>query len=161
MKTLNLPTYSFKIKSVGDNDYIFDKLRKKYIRLTPEEWVRQNIISFLENERGFPVFRIVQEKSMKVHNLRKRADILVYSSLSDPLLLAECKAPEIRINSDTFLQAAVYNYHFRVKYLLITNGIKHYCCYVDFSTGEISYLKDIPYYSDIDITPGSIEENIP
>ncbi len=151
MKSLNLPTYSFKIKSEGNNEYIFDELRKKYVRLTPEEWVRQNIILFLGSERNFPVSRIVVEKSLRVYNLRKRADILVYGSSGEPLLLAECKSPDIKISNDTFLQASIYNYHFRVKYLLITNGMKHYCCSVDFTDGKISFLDDIPFYSNIDI----------
>ena len=151
MKSLNLPTYSFKIKSLGVYEYIFDKLRRKYVRLTPEEWVRQNIISFLGAERNFPISRIVVEKSLRVYNVKKRADILVYGSSGEPLLLAECKSPDVKISKDAFLQASIYNYHFRVKYLLITNGMKHYCCSVDFDTGMISFLEDIPYYEKIDI----------
>ena len=150
MKSLNLPTYSFKIKSEGNNDYIFDKFRKKYVRLTPEEWVRQNMIYYLEAERGYPGSRIVLEKSLKVHNLQRRSDILVYGSTGNPILLAECKAPDIKISNETFIQASVYNFHFRVRYLLVTNGMQHYCCSVDFNSGEVGFLKDIPFYNEID-----------
>ena len=149
MKSLNLPTYSFKIKSEDNIDYIFDKLRKKYVRLTPEEWVRQNVVCFLESERGFPGSGIVVEKSLKVYNLSKRADILAYDNKGAAILLVECKAPDVKINNDTFIQASVYNYHFRVRYLMVTNGMQHYCCSVDFVSGEISFLKDIPYYGEI------------
>lgn len=150
MKSLNLPTYSFKIKSEGNIDYIFDQFRKKYIMLTPEEWVRQNVVCFLVNERGFPGSGIVLEKSLKVHDLHKRTDILAYNKSGSPVLLVECKAPGVKINNLTFIQASVYNYHFRVRYLMVTNGIKHYCCSVDFETGEISFLKDIPSYAEIE-----------
>ena len=150
MKSLNLPTYSFKIKSESRIDFIFDKCRRKYVQLTPEEWVRQNIVCFLQHERGFPVSRMVLEKSLKVHNLDKRADILVYNRSGLPVLLGECKAAGIKINNNTFLQASIYNFHFRVKYLLITNGMQHYCCSVDFNSGEVSFLEDIPFYHEID-----------
>jgi hypothetical protein len=150
MKGLNLPTYSFKMKSDGNYDYIFDKYRKRYVRLTPEEWVRQNIGQYLEFEKGYPGSRIVLEKSLKVNGLNKRSDILIYDSLGMPLLLGECKAPDVKITNDTFLQASVYNYKFKVRYLLVTNGMQHYCSSINFETGEIGFLKEIPFYKEID-----------
>jgi len=150
MKVLNLPTYSFKLKSDGNIIYIFDKFRKKYIKLTPEEWVRQNLLYYLESERGFPASRIVLEKTLVVNNLRKRADFLVYDSLRNPLLLAECKSYDTDLTNDVFSQISSYNIRFRVEYILISNGLKHYCCRLNFKTNEIKFLTDIPEYSSID-----------
>ena len=150
MERLNLPTYSFKIKSEGNIRYIFDKFRKKYIKLTPEEWVRQNFLYFLEKERGYPASKIVIEKSMQLHGLDKRADIMVCDAYGMPLVLVECKAPDIPITNNTFQQISAYNMKFKVKYLLVTNGMQHYCCRLNFETGEIIFLSDIPAYQDID-----------
>ncbi len=150
MKGLNLPTYSFKIKSENNINYIFDRFRKKYIKLTPEEWVRQNLLSYLVEERGFPSSRIVVEKALFVNNLYKRADFLVYDSYNRPLLLAECKSYLIELTNDVFSQISSYNIHFKVEYLLVSNGLKHYCCRLDFNSAEIIFLKDIPDYNKID-----------
>ena len=149
MQALNLPTYSFKIKSEGNIRYIFDKFRKKYIKLTPEEWVRQNFLCFLEKERGYPASKMVVEKSMHLYGLDKRADVLVYDSFRMPKLLAECKAPDILISNDVFQQIAAYNMKFKVEYLVVTNGLQHYCCRLNFTTGEIVFMNDIPAYKDI------------
>jgi len=153
MQRLNLPTYSFKIKSEGKNSYIFDRLRKKYVKLTPEEWVRQNFIMFLERERSYPVSRIMTEKGMQLYSREKRVDILVCDSFGDPLLLVECKAPGVNLNDSVFRQLSAYNIHFKARYLAITNGMDSYCCSLDFTTGEIRFLQDIPGYRDIDVLP--------
>ncbi len=149
MRSLNLPTYSFKIKSIDNKDYIFDIHRKKYLQLTPEEWVRQNFVRFLIQERSFPAGRIVLEKSLKYNKLSKRADILVYNTEGEPLLLVECKAPGIKIVSSVFDQIAIYNLTFRVKYLIVTNGLSHYCAEVDFEKKRVSFLSEIPVYNTL------------
>ena len=146
MRSLNLPTYSFKIKFSENREFIYDNFRKKYLQLTPEEWVRQNFASYLVHGLGYPAGRIVLEKSLKYNKLNKRCDILVYSNEGDPLLLVECKAPEIKIVSSTFDQIAIYNLTFKVKYLIVTNGLNHYCAEVDFGNKEIKFLKEIPDY---------------
>lgn len=151
MKGLNLPTYSFKIKSERNIDYIYDEFRRKYIKLTPEEWVRQNLLNYLVKERGFLATRIAVEKALTVNNLYKRADFLAYDSYKRPLLLAECKSYETELTNDVFSQLSSYNIHYKVEYLLVSNGLKHYCCRLDFKSGEIVFLKDIPYYKEIDI----------
>ena len=150
MQSLNLPTYSFKIKSEGDRKFIFDRFRKKYVVLTPEEWVRQHLALFLVNEKSFPAGRIVVEKTLKFNKMERRCDLLVYGD-SSPSLIVECKAPEVKISQNVFDQIAVYNLEFRVKYLVVSNGIDHYCCKVDFQSGEIQFLKDIPEYHEINI----------
>jgi len=151
MQRLNLPTYSFKIKSEDNNKFIFDKFRKKYVKLTPEEWVRQNILSFLEKERGFPVSAMVLEKSLRLYHLGKRADTLIYNSFREPLLLLECKAPDVRISDDVFRQISAYNIQLKAKFLIVTNGLESYCCRIDFETEKITFLEDIPYYKDISL----------
>jgi hypothetical protein len=148
MQTLNLPTYSFKIKSEGDRKFIFDRFRKKYVVLTPEEWVRQHFAVYLVNEKSFPAGRIVVEKTLKFNKMERRCDLLVYGD-SSPALIVECKAPEVKITQDVFDQIAVYNLEFRVEYLVVTNGIDHYCCMVDFKSGKIHFIDNIPEYSAI------------
>lgn len=148
MQTLNLPTYSFKIKLQEDHRLIFDTFRKKYIVLTPEEWVRQNFARFLVEERNVPPGRLVLEKSLVFNQMKRRCDILIYGD-SEPLMMVECKAPEIKIKESVFDQIAVYNLEFRVKYLIVSNGMEHYCCEVDFQRRKISFLDNIPDYSDL------------
>lgn len=149
MRSLNLPTYSFKIKSQSGKEYIFDPLRKKFVFLSPEEWVRQNFTMFLIQERGYPQGRIVIEKSLIYNKLIKRCDILVYDTLLNPVLMVECKAPSVRIGPSVFDQVAVYNLSFKVDYLIVTNGLIHYCAKIDFQTKEVRFIDDIPQYNII------------
>lgn len=149
MKALNLPTYSLKIKSENGLGYVYDRFRRKYIRLTPEEWVRQNFACYLVAEKGYPAMRLSLEKSLVVHKMIKRCDILVYNDMAEPVMMIECKSPDIKIGQGTFEQLSVYNIKFRVEYLIITNGISHYCCKVDFGNSEIRFLPEIPHYSEI------------
>lgn len=149
MRSLNLPTYSFKIKSDSDKEFIFDDLRKKYLILTPEEWVRQNFVQFLIRERNYPAGRIVLEKSLKYNRLQKRCDILVFNSENNPAAMVECKAPEVKINAGVFDQIAVYNMTFKVRYLIVTNGIDHYCAEIDFLNAKVTFLDAIPEYEQL------------
>lgn len=149
MRSLNLPTYSFKIKSLDNKKYIFDSFRKKFLQLTPEEWVRQNFAQYLVHERSYPAGRIVLEKSLKYNKLNKRCDILVYNKEGEPVLLVECKAPEIKIVSSIFDQIAIYNVNFKVKYLIVTNGLNHYCAQVNFTKKSIDFLNEIPEYEKL------------
>jgi len=149
MKALNLPTYSLKIKSENGLEYVYDQFRKKYVRLTPEEWVRQNFAVYLVNEKSYPASRMMIEKSLKVNKMSKRCDILVCDDAGRPVLMVECKSPEIKIGQSTFEQVSVYNIAFHVKYLIITNGLQHFCCSVDFINQTVDFLKDIPQYSEI------------
>ncbi len=148
MQTLNLPTYSFKIKSEGTRKFIFDRFRKKYVVLTPEEWVRQHLALYLVKEKSYPQGRIVVEKTLKFNKMERRCDLLVYGDTS-PSLIVECKAPGIAVNQNVFDQIAVYNLEFRVQYLIVSNGLDHYCCKVDFQSGEIRFLDEIPEYQII------------
>jgi hypothetical protein len=128
---------------------IFDPIRKKYVALTPEEQVRQQLICFLLHERGFPAGLMMVEYALKVNGMSRRCDIVACARSGAPLLLAECKAPDVRIGNETFAQAARYNISLRVPYLAITNGSASYCCRISFDTGSIEFLKDFPAYADI------------
>lgn len=145
MQSLNLPTYSFKIKSEGSRKLIFDPFRKKYVVLTPEEWVRQNFAQFLVHERSVPEGRIAVEKSLLHNNMKRRCDLLVYGD-TEAKLMVECKAPDVKISQKVFDQVAVYNLEFKVEYLVVSNGIDHYCCRINFEEEKIEFLKDIPDY---------------
>ncbi|MCB8995454.1 MAG: type I restriction enzyme HsdR N-terminal domain-containing protein [Bacteroidales bacterium] len=149
MKALNLPTYSFKIKSENELDYIYDPFRRKYFRLTPEEWVRQNFASYLVNEKQYPTSRIVLEKSLRVNKLFKRCDILIAGDQGKPIMIVECKAPEVKIGQNTFEQVSVYNLAFKVEYLVITNGMQHFCCKIDFTNNSVNFINEIPEYGAI------------
>jgi len=144
MQQLNLPVYEFKYKEDQGRIRIFDALRKKYVILTPEEWVRQNFIQFLIVAKNYPVSLIAVEVSLKYNQLQKRADVLIYSKQGGPFLMIECKAPEVKITQAVFHQIAVYNMSFKVDYLLVTNGMDHFCCKMEYTTGTYQFLQDVP-----------------
>jgi type I site-specific restriction-modification system R (restriction) subunit len=146
MQGLNLPTYSFKLKSVDGRNTIFDDIRRRYVALTPEEWVRQNFIRYLVNEKSYPQALISIEKQFKYNRLVKRSDVLVYNRSGIPVLMIECKAPDIKINQEVFDQIALYNLKFNVPYLVVTNGIQHYCCIYEAGEGKYRFLENIPDY---------------
>lgn len=146
-RPLNFPQYPFRIRQDESGLFIFDEIRKKFLFLTPEEWVRQHLIRYLIQEKGYPKSLIKLEGGLKLNSLQKRTDGLVFNNLGEKILLIECKAPEVRINQDTFDQIARYNIIHRVKHLLISNGLQHYCCRIEFDTQSFSYLRDIPEYS--------------
>ena len=149
MENLNLPTYSFKIKSDLQRKLIFDTIRKKYVVLTPEEWVRQNFIRFLVEEKAYPASLIAVEKKVDVNLLPQRSDIVLYNNNAKPIMIVECKATTIKINQDVFNQIARYNMKLRVPYLVVTNGLKHYCCSMDYKEQGFRFIKEIPNYRDI------------
>jgi len=149
MEQLNLPTYQFRWKKEGDKNYIFDEVRKKFILCTPEEWVRQNFIKFLINEKGFPPTLISIEAGYQVNKRIKRTDILIYNRCGETQLIVECKAPKIKISQATFDQIATYNMQYNVKYLLVTNGLQHYGCIMDYENETYNFLQDIPHFSSL------------
>ncbi|MPQ45912.1 restriction endonuclease subunit R [Marinifilum sp. N1E240] len=149
MENLNLPTYSFKIKSELQRKLIFDSIRKKYIVLTPEEWVRQNFIRYLIEEKGYPASLIAVEKKVDVNLLPQRSDIVLYNSKANPVMIVECKSVKIKITQDVFNQVARYNMKLRVPFLVVTNGLRHFCCYMDYEKKSFRFLEDIPEYKTI------------
>ena len=148
MKKLNLPEFSFTITlSENDKQQIYDPYRKKFVLLTPEEWVRQNILQFLIQEKDYPPSLISTEAAIKVNRQIRRYDALVYDRNGHALMLIECKAPEIAVNQDTFDQISLYNISIKANYLLVTNGMKHYCCKLNDAENTFDFLKEIPRFS--------------
>jgi len=128
---------------------VLDVYRKRFVKLTPEEEVRQRFARYLVEEKGYPASLIQTEYALKVNKLSRRCDILAHKPAGHPALLVECKAPEVNITQATFDQAARYNLAFRVSYLIVTNGMKHYCCRIDFKEGNITFLSEIPAYEEL------------
>ncbi|PIQ15602.1 MAG: restriction endonuclease subunit R [Flavobacteriales bacterium CG18_big_fil_WC_8_21_14_2_50_32_9] len=149
MYSLNLPDYPHKIKQENNKAYIFDFIRKKYLVLTPEEWVRQHFVHYLITLKKFPSSLIVIEKGLKLNEMQKRADVLVYNKNGNPLVLVECKAATVKITQETFNQIARYNMVFHVPYLIVTNGLQHYCCKIDFNNQSFAFLDDIPMFDEM------------
>jgi hypothetical protein len=147
MQELNFPTYQFKIKNSENTKYIFDIIRKKYVVLTPEEWVRQHTVYFLIFEKNYTQSLIAVEKQLKVNNLIKRFDVLVFNKNGLPELIVECKSPKVKIKQDTFDQIARYNLNLNAKYLVVTNGLQHYICNLDHENQRYNFLKEIPTYT--------------
>lgn len=148
MHLLNLPTYKFKIKNTKNKYTIFDIVRKKYVSLTPEEWVRQHFIHYLIKEKKYPISLIAIEKQLTINNLTKRTDILVFNLKGTPEIIVECKAPSIKITQHTFDQIARYNLKLNANYLIVSNGLKHYYCKMDFFKEEYVFLNSIPNYNE-------------
>ena len=123
---------------------IFDEIRKKFIVLSPEEWVRQNVIQFLLQNKNYPKSYINVEKLIKVNGLSKRYDGIVFKPNGEIFLLIECKAPEVPISQDTFDQIARYNLELKAQYLMVTNGLNHYFCQMDFENETYIFLKELP-----------------
>ncbi|MGY8951373.1 MAG: type I restriction enzyme HsdR N-terminal domain-containing protein [Flavobacteriales bacterium] len=134
------------MKSEGEKTYIFDVVRKKYLLLTPEEWVRQNFIHYLNKEKKYPLGLMGVEQMVKYNSLKTRADIVMYNTEGKANIIVECKAPDVKITQDTFNQIAKYNSQLKVKYLLVTNGMNHYCCKMDYESNRITFLEEIPSY---------------
>jgi hypothetical protein len=146
MQPLNLPTYSFKIKSSENKYFIFDIIRKKYLVLTPEEWVRQHIIHYLIAEKNYPISLIAVEKKLTINKLTKRTDILVFNAKGSPHIIVECKAPSIKITQEAFDQIARYNLKLEANYLIVTNGLTHFYAYMDLEKECYVFLENIPKY---------------
>lgn len=146
MKKLNFPVYSFRFKNSENKVAIFDEIRKKFILLTPEEWVRQHTVQFLLQDKKFPKSYINVEKLIKINDLSKRYDVVVFQPNGDIYLLIECKAPEVPISQNTFDQIARYNLVLKAKYLMVTNGLNHYFCQMDFENEKYIFLNELPAY---------------
>jgi len=149
MLQLNLPDYNFTIKKQNNKLVIFDSQRKKYVSLTPEEWVRQNFIRFLVDNKGYPAAKIAIEKELNVNGMKKRCDAILYDEFAQPQLIVELKAPHIKITQSTFDQVAVYNSKLKVQYFILSNGIEHYCCKVDIENARYNFFGEIPLFSEL------------
>lgn len=149
MQQLNFPYPPERLRVVDGVQQIFDVIRRKWLILTPEEWVRQHLIQYLILEKNCPVGLISVEKGLEFNGMKRRYDLVVFSRNALPVLLAECKAPEIPITQDVFDQAARYNMVMHVPFLMITNGLKHYCCHIDLEKKSYSFLQEIPDFGEM------------
>ena len=147
MQKLNFPTYSFRFKNSENKISIFDEIRKKFVILQPEEWVRQHCVQYLIQNKNYPKSLINVEKELKVNQLKKRYDIVVFNSDGNIHLIVECKSPKISINQNTFDQISRYNLTLNANYLMITNGLNHYYGKMDCEEKRYLFLKDIPKYN--------------
>ena len=146
---LNLPQFSFRIKDNLGKKLIFDCFRRRWVALTPEEWVRQNFARYLAEVKHFPASLIALERSLKINQHDFRSDIVLFSKSGNPLAVVECKAPEVKISQQVFDQIARYNLELRVSYLIVTNGLTHYCCQFDQQRLTYTFLAEIPDYKEI------------
>lgn len=146
---LNLPAYPFKLKQLDNSTYIFDDIRRKYLVLTPEEWVRQHIVQYMIREKGYPKSLIKLEGGMKLNSMQKRTDIIAFNSAGHKVLLVECKAPSVKISQKVFDQIARYNIVHQIPLLAVTNGLEHYYCQIDFIAKGYSFLESLPPYGSL------------
>lgn len=150
MKTpLNLPKADLKLVRKQGVVFVWCIIRKKELVVTPEEWVRQHIIHFLINEKGFPIGLIASEYSLSYNGIAKRADIVVFNRSSQPMLIIECKAPEVSLSEATVRQIAQYNYNLGVDFLMLSNGLNHVVCKIDRQQGKLSYLEELPAFEEL------------
>lgn len=146
MQQLDFPGYTFRFKNRENKPLIFDVVRKKFVVLTPEEWVRQHCVHFLLNELDYPLSLINVEKQIKLHQTSKRYDIVVFNPDGSIHLIVECKAPTVEITQDSFDQIARYNLVLKAPYLMVTNGLKHYYCTMDYDNEAYRFLEALPGY---------------
>jgi diaminopimelate epimerase len=147
VQKLNFPTYNFRIKNSENKLFIFDEIRKKFVVLQPEEWVRQHCVQYLIEEKKYPKSLINVEKELKINSLKKRYDIVVYNSDGSIHLIVECKAPNIAISQATFDQIARYNIALKASYLMVSNGLNHYYCTINDIEKKYRFLKELPSYT--------------
>lgn len=146
MVALNFPKYSFRFKNSENKIAVFDELRKKFVILTPEEWVRQHVVQYLILDKNYPKNHINVEKQLKLGKLTKRYDAVVFKPNGEIKVVVECKAPHIKITQEVFDQIARYNLSLKADYLMLTNGINHYYCKLDYKAEKYEFLRELPAY---------------
>ena len=149
MYELNLPKYGIKIANENGHQTIFDVLRRKYVALTPEEWVRQHFVHYLIEHKGYPQSLMANEIQLAIGNKKLRCDSVLYDRSLKPRMIIEYKAPTVNITQKVFDQITIYNMLLHVDYLVVSNGIKHYCCRMDYDNQKYLFLEDIPDYHNL------------
>lgn len=149
MIRLNLPTFEIKLSGTRERPRVFDTLRRRYVALTPEEWVRQHFIHWLTGHKGYPAALMANEVALSIGEKRLRADSVLYDRQLQPRMIIEYKAPTVQITQRVFDQIAAYNMLLHVDYLVVSNGLSHYCCRIDYINRTYEFLRDIPDYSEI------------
>ncbi len=149
MLELNLPPFDKKITKKDDKAFILDVIRRQYVALTPEEWVRQHFVHFLIEHKGYPQSLMANEVQLKLNGMSRRCDTVVYDRTLRPRVIIEYKAPSVSITQRVFEQICRYNIVLQVDYLIVSNGLAHYCCKVDYANRSYTFVEDIPEYSNI------------
>ena len=149
MLSLNLPPFDIKIQQRDGKSFIFDPLRKKHIALTPEEWVRQHFVHFLTDFKGYPKGLLANEVQLNLNGTKKRCDTVLYNKDLSARMIVEYKAPHVEITQAVFDQITRYNMVLKVEYLIVSNGLRHYCCRIDYNTMQCTFLPDIPAYTEL------------
>lgn len=147
---LNLPSFDIRLQRDDEGVKIFDRLRKKFIILTPEEWVRQHFVNYLINHKGFPESLMANEIGITLNGTRRRCDTVVFDKHGSPMVIVEYKASSIVISQSTFDQIVRYNMVLHARYLIVSNGMNHYCCRIDYDNMSYDFLKEVPDYSDLE-----------
>ena len=149
MLSLNLPPYATKIAVRNGKNTIWDVIRRKYVALTPEEWVRQHFVHFLIEHKGYPASLLANEVALTLNGTSRRCDTVLYDRTLSPRMIIEYKAPHIPITQKVFDQICRYNLVFRVDYLIVSNGLSHYCCRMDYAHQSYEFLTDVPEYGEL------------
>ena len=150
MVELNLPEYEYKVKKRDDGSWaIWDRLRDRWVALTPEEWVRQHFVEWLINEKDYPFALMGNEVSLTQNGIARRCDTVVGDRTGQPLVIVEYKAPSINVTQKTFDQIVRYNMVLKAKYLIVSNGLNHYCCQIDYGKASYRFLEAIPEYREL------------
>ena len=147
---LNLPSFDIRLQRDDEGVKIFDRLRKKFIILTPEEWVRQHFVNYLINHKGFPESLMANEIGITLNGTRRRCDTVVFDKHGSPMVIVEYKASSIVISQSTFDQIVRYNMVLHARYLIVSNGMNHYCCRIDYDNISYDFLKEVPDYADLE-----------
>lgn len=149
MLDLNLPPFDINVKKTDGKLTVFDKLRRKFVALTPEEWVRQHFINYLITEKEYSPSLIANEIQINLNNQKRRCDSVIYNRELAPIMIVEYKSPDVEITQDVFDQIVRYNIVLKVKYLIVSNGLRHYCCKMNYEMQSFEYLPDIPSYRNL------------
>jgi hypothetical protein len=147
MVKLNLPPFDFDLRKEGAKVLIFDSLRKRHVTLTPEEWVRQHFIRYLIHHLNYPRALIKVEGGLTFNTLQKRSDIVVFDRTGSPWMVIECKSPDLQLSDRTVMQASVYNHTLKAKYLVVTNGMTHICCEINWESRDTVVMAEMPDFS--------------
>ena len=159
MQPLNFNKYDFRFRNTDDRVCIFDEIRRKFIVLTPEEWVRQHVVQYFLIEKKYPKSLINVEKILKINGITKRYDVVVFNRDGSIFILVECKAPEIKVSQMTFDQIARYNMTMKAQFLMVTNGQQHYFCQMDFEHEKYRFLSELPAYPTLKNAPREKSDN--
>ena len=149
MLQLNLPIFEPKLKKIKEDIFIFDLIRKKYLQLSPEEWVRQNFLNYLINHKSYPQSLMENEAMIKLNTMTRRCDTVVYNNRLEPLVIIEYKRPDVKIDQQVFDQIVRYNIVLKVDFLIVSNGLSHFCCKMNYENQTYDFLESIPAYKDL------------